>query len=90
MEATGGWCTAGSQGTKWNSKIDIFSVHFLLLQIGLASVLWERTTGHPPGLNVLQGNWESRDVVSLLFLLLLVAVLFNKFFNRCGLHLSWI
>lgn len=82
MEATGVWYTARSQGTEWNRKIDIFSMHFPLMEICFASVLREKMTRHPPGLNTLQGgNWESRDAVSLLSMLLPVANLLNIFFR---------
>lgn len=81
MEATGVWYTARSQGTEWNRKIDIFSMRFPLMEICFASVLRERMTRHPPGLNTLQGNWESRDAVPLLSMLLPTANLSNNFFR---------
>lgn len=90
MEATGGWSVAGSQGTEYNSRADISSVPFPLLWICLASVLRETMTQRPPRLNVLSDNWESRDLVLLVSLVLPVAVLLNNIFNRREPSLSWI
>lgn len=90
MEAAGGWSMAGSQGTDHNSRADISSVPFPLLWICLASVLRETMTRRPPRLNVLSDNWESRDLVLLVSLVLPVAVLLNNIFNRREPSLSWI
>lgn len=73
---------AGSQGAEHNSRADISSLPFPLLWMCLASVLQE----------TMASSWtervrrQSRDLLLLVLLVLLVAVLFNDIFNS----LSWI
>lgn len=88
MEAAGGCSVAGSQGAEYKSTADISSVPFPLLWMCLAPVLQE--TMASSWLNVLGGDWESRDLVLLVVLVLPVTALFNNIFNRWGPSLSWI